>query len=470
MFGSTSSTDSSTCSEVISQLFRSTEYVEALDRALDDTDSREQRKCKLSASFVATLVVAMSLFRHLSIPAVFRELRGWYRVGRRTPRVTDEALLHAKQRLGFEAMQALYENLVGHITIETSFHGLRTYGLDGVKFSVPDTKANEAEFGRWVSSNGATTAFPQVLAVCLIATKTRQVMGLHLDRHDATERPACAGFLERLDSQSLVLMDRGLYAFWLFERFMEQSVHFLCRGYPAYKVRLIERLGRGDYLVELTTRTPVPRAQRRSRLQTHARNRLRLRMIEYKIGRNQRVRLFTDLCDSARYPAKELAQLYHERWECELAFDEIKTHLAGPAQGALQLPFRSHHPDGVRQEAYGLFVAYNLIRTLIAEAAKKTRASPLEISFVSSMHLIRNAAVILALIPAREHSRLIKALLREIADQWLTRTRRNRRCPRTVRVKIVRFPRKRYWHREFAVDQSARLRLVNCVSGFLNAA
>ncbi|WP_435879158.1 transposase domain-containing protein [Streptomyces tuirus] len=55
------------------------------------------------------------------------------------------------------------------------------------------------------------------------------------------------------------------------------------------------------------------------------------------------------LCLFAReYPADELVALYRERWEIELAFDEIKNHL-GPGG-----PIRSRTPEGVRQELWGL--------------------------------------------------------------------------------------------------------------------
>ena len=118
---------------------------------------------------------------------------------------------------------------------------------------------------------------------------------------------------------------------------------------------------------------------------------LTLRMIEYKIGENERVRILTDLIDPIAYPARELAVLYHSRWEIELSYDELKTHLATVSHGTLHTVFRSKTPDGVRQEAYGLFVAYNLIRALMQEAGEKYDIPPLEISFVETLHVVRNA-------------------------------------------------------------------------------
>ena len=58
--------------------------------------------------------------------------------------------------------------------------------------------------------------------------------------------------------------------------------------------------------------------------------------------------VLTSLTDSARYPAKEVAALYHERWELELGFDEIKTEML-----ARQETIRSRTVDGVGQEILG---------------------------------------------------------------------------------------------------------------------
>lgn len=76
----------------------------------------------------------------------------------------------------------------------------------------------------------------------------------------------------------------------------------------------------------------------------------------------------TDLLPSwpPQAPAKELAALYHERWEIETALDELKTHLRGP-----QIVLRSMTPELVKQEFWGLLMAHYAIRGLMHEAALK---------------------------------------------------------------------------------------------------
>lgn len=458
----------------LSKLFESANFVEELEAAIDEVGRREQRQRALPAALMGILVVSMSLFRHLSIPTIYRNLRSWYsrkRSACRVADVTDEALYHGRRRLGRSVLERLYHRLVSHIQIPPTFHGLRVFVADGMKLSTPDTESNESEFGRCKSSNGDTAAFPQLLAVCLVSTWSRHVMGVHLDRYDGSERLACNDFLDLLGEGNLLLLDRGFYATWLFKRFLDTSTHFLCRGSTSYNLHVIQKLGHGDYLVDISGKADVPKKGRRRRYQRSARARFTLRMIEYRVGRRgERIRLLTDLLDPQKYPPLDLAQLYHDRWEIELAFDEIKTHLAAPAQGTLNLPLRSQSSDGIRQETFGLFVAYNLVRSAIVTAAKKINEPPTQISFVASLNLIRSASIVLQALPDSKHEEVIRQLISEIAAQRLTRPRRPRRYHRAVRIKINRFPRKRSWHTQSLIDSRARVRLLDRYSRASRAA
>jgi hypothetical protein len=98
--------------------------------------------------------------------------------------------------------------------------------------------------------------------------------------------------------------------------------------------------------------------------------------------------LLTSLLDAARYPADELVALYHERWEIELGYDELKTHLLDRQEA-----IRSRTPEGVRQEIWGIALAYNLVRVERERAADEAGVPPNRISFVNALALIRNAWV-----------------------------------------------------------------------------
>src|SRR5262249_50801286 len=116
---------------------------------------------------------------------------------------------------------------------------------------------------------------------------------------------------------------------------------------------------------------------------------LLVRVIEYthddpnRPGCGERHRLITDLLNPDDLPAAEAPVVYHERWEEELALDEIKTHLS-----ARELPVRGKTPAGVVQEVYGLVLAHYIIRKVMHDAAVTACTDPDRLSFCGSLHIL----------------------------------------------------------------------------------
>jgi len=115
-----------------------------------------------------------------------------------------------------------------------------------------------------------------------------------------------------------------------------------------------------------------------------------VRVIDYSIddGREnpERYRLFTSITDPSVASATELAAAYVQRWEIELAFDELKTHQRGP-----RTVLRSKSPDLVLQEIWGHLCCHYAIRTLMAQAATHAGHDPDRVSFVAALRITRQS-------------------------------------------------------------------------------
>lgn len=170
-----------------------------------------------------------------------------------------------------------------------------------------------------------------------------------------------------------------------------------------------------------------------------------VRIIEYTFddpgrpGSGETHRLLTTLLDARKHPAKRLIVLYHERWEEELAIDELKTHQR-------ERPvLRSETPDGVVQEIYGLLLGHFVIRKLMCEAAATADCAPRELSFVNTLKILR-----CRLPEAPRSPRGLQCwyddLLTEIAEERLP-PRRNRVNPRVSKRKMSNWAKKRPKHR-----------------------
>ena len=132
--------------------------------------------------------------------------------------------------------------------------------------------------------------------------------------------------------------------------------------------------------------------------------------------------------------------LYHERWELEIGNDEIKTHLLDRQEA-----IRSRTPVGVRQEIWGILIAYNLVRVEMERAADEAAVEPNQISFVNAVALIRYCWLISTtrpLAPGRIPERLL-SLRRQLKLLLLPPRRPKRSPPRVVKIKMSKFKRKR---------------------------
>jgi hypothetical protein len=161
-----------------------------------------------------------------------------------------------------------------------------------------------------------------------------------------------------------------------------------------------------------------------------------VRVIVFQIPGFRPVRLITTILDLA-ITAKEIVIHYHRRWDIELSYDEIKTHQCATLRGQIPTIIRSKRADLVEQELYAMLITYNLIRSLIYEAASRHDKDPLFISFLDSLQLIIDA------VPLMTQRDQFDYLLELIADSPIDRPRRPRVNSRVVKVKMSKFKRKR---------------------------
>jgi len=194
--------------------------------------------------------------------------------------------------------------------------------------------------------------------------------------------------IPRLQPGMLCLADRGFVGYSLWKLAKETGADLLWRLRKDLIFNREAELEDGSYLS-----TMYPRDGRKAK-----RNGIPVRIVEYTLNgipdAEASYRVATTILDPTRAPAEDLAALYHERWEIESAFDELKTHLRGR-----QITLRSKTPDLVRQEFYGLLMAHFAIRGLMHEAALKGEVDPDCLSFMHAVRVIRRKMTRFASLP-----------------------------------------------------------------------
>jgi hypothetical protein len=426
------------------EIFSETLDPEWIQQALTATGTATIRRRKLPAEYVIWLVIGMGLLRDRSIREVVRHLDLVLPGSARRATVSGSAIVGARERLGPAPLATLFAQAAsvwGPAAADAErWRGLAVYGVDGTTLRIPDTPENDTAFGRVPARWASTGGYPVMRVVALMVLRRHVLTALALGAYRDSELGLATALWPQLPDTSLVILDRGFAAYALFHQLGDptRQRHWLSRartGPLALRRRVVARLGPGDHLVDLT---PSPEARR---LVRHGPRdlppTLRVRAIRYHRRGFRAHTLLTSLLDPAAYPAAEIAALYHERWELELGFDEVKTHTLEREEA-----LRSKTPARVTQEVWGLALGYNLVRLAMARVADRAGVAPTRVSYRHALQFIRLFWLTAWTISPGVLPRRLDALHDELALLLLP-DRRLRHYPRTVKIKMSPYDRNR---------------------------
>ncbi|MDP3510775.1 MAG: IS4 family transposase [Candidatus Melainabacteria bacterium] len=384
----------------------------AVNSILKKASKESIRQRFLPAQVMVYYVIAMTMFMDVSLREVVRLLFPPTRGTKCKKPPVSSAITQARQRLGSEPLKLLYQEIVKPIATKKTrgawFKGLRLVAIDGSTLSVADTLKNKEAFGKPKVRSGIM-AFPRIFMVSLVEVGTRVLFASTMGPSTTSSEMSLAKEVaSSLSSGMLCLADRYYccYPFWKLAT--EKGADLLFRARADLILPMTKILPDGSYLSHL-----YPSAKDRQ-MKT---NGIAVRVIEYRMPVVQNdepfYRLITTILDHKNGTAAELAALYEERWQIETAYDELKTHLRGGADVVL----RSKTPDLVKQEFYGLLLAYFSLRAIMHEAAVSTDDDPDRLSFVHALRVIKRHLPQMAACSPRKRPELHKAIIAEILQE-----------------------------------------------------
>jgi len=357
-----------------------------IDAVLADTGRQSRRQRQLPARLVVYYVMALALYAQASYGEVLRcLLEGvrWLRLKGADPALADKsAITKARIRLGASPLMQLFARVARPLaepdTRGAWYRGRRLVSLDGTTIDLADTPELEERFGRPAASRGSSS-FPQLRLLTLAETGTHAIFAAALDRYQVSEAHLARELLQQLQPDMLCLADRAFVGFELWRTAAASGAVLLWRVRKNQVLPCRERLTDGSYLSRLYA---SPKHRR------HEDGGMMVRVIDYRLegvpDAEPLYRLVTTLLDPAGAPAKELAALYHERWESEGAFAELKVALPGQ-----RLMLRSRRADLAEQELYGLLLAHFALRRLIHDASRQAGCDPDTLSFTHTVRIVR---------------------------------------------------------------------------------
>ncbi|MEZ0077527.1 IS4 family transposase, partial [Planotetraspora sp. GP83] len=393
-----------------------------VDAVLEETGAREKRLRLLPSRVVVYFVLALAVFERCSYRATWGKLTAAL-ADLPLVRPNVSSLSRARRRIGAAPLRRLFETVAGTVGLRGQpgvfYRGLRTVAIDGTHLHVPE---EEQVTWRYPKRAGERLEFgyPLLRLLVVIECGTRALLSAAFGPESEGELPYAHRLLGALDPTMLLLADAGFDAAEFLRDVAASGAQFLVRS-SARRCPLIQRrLPDGSYLTRIGYGAlRVPLAVRV--IETH----ITVTLADGTVRREQ-WRLVTSLLDHTRYPAPELVDLYHERWQAETTYFSIKaTMLDGRV-------LRSRSVPGLEQEVYALLTAYQaLIRAAGDAAATRPGLDMDRISFTiliqAAADTVTNATGVLPTGPTE----LIGAIGQAVLGDLLPAGRRSRVKART---------------------------------------
>jgi hypothetical protein len=228
---------------------------------------------------------------------------------------------------------------------------------------------------RKTRGNHGRSGYPVLRLSALLACGTRSVLDAVFDPDSVGELDQARRLARSLRSGMLLLADRNYAAAELMNTLAATGAHLLIRCKNSRKLSVTRRHHDGSWQTVIAGR-PIRVIEARIAITTTAGT------------RTSDYRLLTTLLDPRAHPAAQLIALYHQRWEIETAYLELKSSILG---GRV---LRARTPAGIDQEIHALLVSYQLLRTAMVDATDtRPGLDPHRASFTTALNTARDQVV-----------------------------------------------------------------------------
>jgi hypothetical protein len=353
---------------------------DVVDKVLVACGGMQQRVRGLPSRVVVYLLFAGAFFESMGWSQVWARLTasGPCRLAPARSSITE-----AMRRVGTAPLRGLFDLLKGPAATTARqaarFAGRLVVAIDGTTIAVRDTEANLAVYPKRKGGPNGPPGYPLIRLVAVVACGTRSIIDAMFGRESDGEQVYAEMVAAMVGPGMLLLADRNFPSIKFVAQLAARGADFLMRakmGRNALRLPIMRRLGDGSYLSRVGN---VP-----------------VRVIEAHIVATAldgtttggTYRLITSLLDPTEAPALTLARLYHQRWEIETAYLELKSTILG---GRV---LRAGHPDGVVQETWALLGAYQVLRTAMADAVlAQPDVDPDRASFTIALNTARDQII-----------------------------------------------------------------------------
>lgn len=308
------------------------------------------------------------------------------------PSTSSSAYCQARQKIEQSELKSILAHTASQLTqqhsVKNSLESRRVIVVDGTGVSMPDTQSNQEQWPQQRHQKKGC-GFPQARICACFDLRSGGVLSYQVGNRKQQELPLLRQQWDTFKAGDILLGDKGFCSFYDVYKFSIRdvdSVITLARRKPVTAANADKILGEDDLLFHW----PKPKWNKNlsySKEEWQALpEKVSLRQIKVNVDEpGFRVKTFyiiTTLIDSVNYSAKQITELYYQRWDVELFFRDIKTTMGMDI-------LRCKSPDMIQKELLMHFIVYNCIRLLMFKASKQKGISPRNISFKASVQALR---------------------------------------------------------------------------------
>lgn len=379
---------------------------DVVDEAVEQAGKAARRSdVELTPGFVVYFVMALALFADDDYEEVALRMAGVLADWGEGFDPSSGGLSRARKRLGPRPLELVFSQVARPVaeedTVGAFFGRWRVVSIDGLTFDAEASMENIAVFGQPGTAAGeasVTQVRGVTISECASHAPLLAALGPAGSGKGSGERTLARPLLGQLDSDWILLADRGFYGFADWCAADDSGAALLWRVGADLRLPVLRPFDDGSYLSVVID--PKARGRARETLLATAAEGLPLdrararhvRVVEYDIpdrdgsgsGSQELFALITNVLGPADGQATALAALYAWRWEHETGNQQLKTYLRGPGK-----ILRSRLPELVYQEVWGYLLTHYALAALICRAATAAGIDPDRVRYKRTLRIVR---------------------------------------------------------------------------------
>ena len=266
--------------------------------------------------------------------------------------------------------------------------------------------------------------------VALMNTHSHIMMDAQTSPYRRSEIPLAQSMMTKIPDNSITLFDKGFWGENLMFGLSQsgRNRHWLIPARNKLVYEMIDNYGHGDPLWKMKV---SPQARKKNPNLTEY---WQARAVTYEINGKAKTALTT--LPANKYSAEKIAELYHQHWEIELGFRDIKSSIQANA-----MTLRSKKVELIYQKIWGMLLAYNVIRREASLAAIEHKQRACDIRFKMAYQYIASQLIVMSkAVPVSKTSMRLKELWSGITNLFLDRSPSRPSRPRRVKMSKTQYP------------------------------